>query len=280
MKEILEHIRNRLEQCVDSSETETVTRALCLELLGISQSDFYLKSKVVLPADRKTLLDSALERLAAGEPLQYVLGNTPFAGLEFHVDRRVLIPRPETAELVAWILDDHHSETGSLLDVGTGSGCIAVSFSVNRPGWSVCACDVSDGALEVAQGNCDLNHSNVRFFNLDILSPAECLSGLDVIVSNPPYITVSEKDGMEKTVLDFEPELALFVPDNDPLLFYRAVAAYGQKALRAGGTIYFEINPLFAHELCEMLGRLGYSDVEIRRDIFGKERMIKAIYHE
>jgi len=279
MKSILEHISHRLSHSIEKGELETVSRAICMELLGISQTDYFLKSRIDLSDSSAQALDRALDRLAAGEPLQYVLGTAPFAGLEFHVDGRVLIPRPETAEMVELILRDYPGGSLSLLDVGTGSGCIAISLSKRRPGWQVRACDISRDALQVAAANSQSLGTHVEFMCMDILNPDQELRNIDVIVSNPPYITLSERADMEHTVLDFEPELALFVPDTDPLRFYRATALYGQGALRDGGAVYFEINPLFATEMVAMLESTGYTQVETHRDIFGKERKIKATYH-
>ena len=272
MKEILQRVDDALGGRYAAAELETVKKALCLELLGISAVSFYTKEK--LSADTEKL-DRALERLAKGEPLQYVIGSTPFCGLTFRVDGRVLIPRPETAELVDWVAEDA-APGGSLLDVGTGSGCIAISLAHRLPGWKVQGWDISEGALEVARDNNTLNGTEVEFRKVDILK-AEQDCRFDVIVSNPPYVMESEKGQMEDTVLDYEPHLALFVSDNDPLLFYRAIAEFGKKALVTGGKLFFEINPLEASALKEMLEEAGYHNIELRKDIFGKQRMIKAL---
>lgn len=275
MKKLLARIDDALGRRYDAQELETIKRALCTELLGVSALAFYSKETLLTSAERDSLLGSALERLVKGEPLQYVIGSTPFCGLTFRVDGRVLIPRPETAELVEWVAQDA-SQAGSLLDVGTGSGCIAVSLANRLPGWKVQGWDISDGALEVARENSRLNGTEVEFRKVDILNAsADCK--LDVIVSNPPYVMESEKSQMEDTVLEFEPHLALFVSDSDPLLFYRAIAEFGHRALNPGGKLYFEINPLKVEEMKEMLMGAGYRNVEVRNDIFGKPRMIKAI---
>ncbi len=272
MKEILQRIEGALGGRYVAAELESIKKALCLEYLGISAVSFYTKEKVSADTGK---LDKALARLAAGEPLQYVIGSTPFCGLTFRVDGRVLIPRPETAELVEWVAQDADSK-GSLLDVGTGSGCIAVSLANRLPGWKVQGWDISDGALEVARENSRLNGTQVEFRKVDILN-ASADSGFDVIVSNPPYVMESEKAQMEDTVLDYEPHLALFVSDSDPLLFYKAIAVFGHRALNTGGRLYFEINPLLVEEMKDMLMCAGYRDVQVRNDIFGKPRMIKAI---
>ena len=273
MKEILQRIEDALGGRYAAAELETIKKALCLEYLGISAVSFYTKEKVSVDTGK---LDKALERLSKGEPLQYVIGSTPFCGLTFKVDGRVLIPRPETAELVEWVAQDA-ARTGSLLDVGTGSGCIAVSLAHRLPGWKVQGWDISDGALDVARENSRLNGTEVEFHKVDILSNPVSDCRFDVIVSNPPYVLESEKEQMENTVLDYEPHTALFVSDSEPLLFYKAIVAFGHKALNPGGRLYFEINPLEASDLKAMLERAGYHNVELRSDIYGKLRMIKAI---
>lgn len=275
MKRLLARIDDALGRRYDAQELETIKRALCTELLGVSALAFYTKDTLAPDTKRDALLESALERLSNGEPLQYVIGSTPFCGLTFRVDSRVLIPRPETAELVEWVAQDA-AQTGSLLDVGTGSGCIAVSLAHRLPGWMVQGWDISDGALELARENSRLNGTQVEFCKVDILT-ADPDCRFDVIVSNPPYVMESEKSQMEDTVLEFEPHLALFVSDSDPLLFYKAIAAFGHRTLNTGGRLYFEINPLLVEEMKEMLMGAGYRDVEVRNDIFGKPRMIKAI---
>ena len=275
MKRLLARIDDALGSRYDAQELETIKRALCTELLGVSALAFYTREAVSLSPQQESLLESALKRLAGGEPLQYVIGSTPFCGLTFHVDSRVLIPRPETAELVEWVAQDA-APSGSLLDMGTGSGCIAISLAHRLKGWKVQGWDISDGALEVARGNNSLNGTDVELRKVDILNTREIVKA-DVIVSNPPYVMESEKALMEDTVLEFEPHLALFVKDNDSLLYYRAIAEFGRRALNPGGRLYFEINPLKVEEMKQMLIEAGYHDVEVRNDIFGKPRMIKTI---
>ena len=275
MKRLLAHIDDALGSRYDAQELETIKRALCTELLGVSALAFYTKEVVSLSPQQESLLESALKRLAGGEPLQYVIGSTPFCGLTFKVDGRVLIPRPETAELVEWVAQDA-APSGSLLDMGTGSGCIAISLAHRLKSWKVQGWDISDGALEVARGNNSLNGTDVELRKVDILNSREIVKA-DVIVSNPPYVMESEKALMEDTVLEFEPHLALFVKDNDSLLYYRAIAEFGRRALNPGGRLYFEINPLKVEEMKQMLIEAGYHDVEVRNDIFGKPRMIKTI---
>ena len=276
MNRLLSRIEEALAGLYDAAELDSVKKALCLELLGISSVTYYTKQELTPDKERDQKLTDALARLAHGEPLQYVMGYTPFEGLNFKVDSRVLIPRPETAELVEWIVRDC-SGAGSVLDIGTGSGCIAVTLANKLPGCKVQGWDVSDSALDLACLNNRQNSTNVEFRKVDIFDVPEQEYGFDVIVSNPPYVLESEKSGMEARVVDYEPHLALFVPDNDPLLFYRAISEFGKKALAKGGKLFFEINPLKAEDIVRMLEDTGYHNVESRNDIFGKQRMIKAI---
>lgn len=276
MNTVLQRIDRALAGLYDAAELESIKKALCLEYLDISAVCFYTREQLAPDPDRDRLLDDALGRLANGEPLQYIIGYTPFCGLKFHVDRRVLVPRPETAELVEWVAADC-IKAGAILDIGTGSGCIAVTLANRLPECKVQGWDISDAALEVALENNRLNGTDVEFRKVDILSAQAQDCRYDVIVSNPPYVLESEKAQMEKKVLEYEPHTALFVPDTDPLLFYRAIAEFGKKALVKGGALYFEINPLESEAMRSMLSDAGYHDIEIRKDIFEKQRMIKAV---
>lgn len=217
-------------------------------------------------------LDGIIERLAAGEPVQYLLGRTEFYGREFVVRQGVLIPRPETEELVAWVVKDRPQ---AILDVGTGSGCIAATLALELPEANVSAADISDAALTIAAEN---------FHGLDVrvdLRKAEALNNLsdifpgpfDAVVSNPPYVPQSDLTEMHRNVRNYEPHEALFVPDDDPLLFYRAIACAGRRMLRPGGKLYFEIYHTSADAMRTMLTAEGYTDTEIREDIYGKPRM-------
>lgn len=276
MKELLASIDRALGRRYEALELESVRRALCTEYLGISALSYYTRETLKPDAERDRRLADALARLEGGEPLQYLLGWAPFCGLQFKVDSRVLIPRPETAELVEWVEQDC-SGTGSLLDIGTGSGCIAVTLAHKLPGWKVQGWDISADALDVARENSRLNGTHVTFSQVDILADAKPEDRFDVIVSNPPYVLDSERDSMESTVLDYEPHTALFVRDNDPLVFYRAIAEFAGSALNVGGRLYFEINPLKAQAMNDLLVSAGFHNVELRNDIFGKTRMIKAV---
>lgn len=276
MKELLTHINSSLCERYSSRELETIVSTLCLEYLEIPQTIYYLKDEIELSSAERQKLDIALQRLAGGEPLQYVLGYTPFCGLQFKVNNSVLIPRPETAELVEWVLMSVKDNV-KVIDIGTGSGCIAITLSYNLKNAVIDACDISDSALRVAVENNSLNATNVNFHQRDILTNKDSGTKYDVIVSNPPYITNSEKADMEDTVLDYEPHTALFVADSDPLIFYREIAIFGKQNLNEEGMVFFEINPLFAEQTIIMLENAGYQNIELRKDIFGKNRMIKAV---
>lgn len=245
-------------------------------MLNICDADYFLKNNIVLDTNREKLLFNSLERIKRGEPIQYVMGSVDFCGIHLTVDRRALIPRPETSELVEWILYDNTKDHTSILDIGTGSGCIAIALSSKKPNWNVTGWDISSQALSLATENNKTNHTSVTFHKYDILSNPKCDNQFDLIVSNPPYITKSEILEMDKNILDWEPELALFVPDHNALLFYSAIANFAIKNLKRDGTIYFEINPVFVENLVDTLKTYGFLDVVVKKDISGKERMIRA----
>ena len=218
-----------------------------------------------------------IRRLKKNEPVQYVIGRETFCGLTFEVGPDVLIPRPETQELVRWIVDDWRENAACrILDIGTGSGCIAVSLAKLLEGAVVDGWDVSEGALQVAGRNARRNDVEVGFLRKDVLSALPGKERYDVIVSNPPYIAEKEKVVMDANVLDWEPSLALFVPDDDPLLFYRTIAVLAKEMLTENGLLYYEINQAYGPDTVQMLKSLGYSSVELKKDIWGNNRMIKA----
>ena len=264
---------------VDESERNAIVRAVCCDILGLSSTTYYLKEKVTLTAEQNARLNEITSRLQQGEPLQYIEGKAPFCGMEFAVKAGVLIPRPETAELVEWIARDCGTQRPHILDMGTGSGCIAIALSKRMAGAVVEACDLSDVALAVAEENNRRNNATVAFFKHDILDLATPLPHTyDLIVSNPPYIMQSEQEEMEHTVTEWEPHTALFVPDEDALCFYRAIAEIGRtEALKPGGSIYVEINQRLGAETVALFEAYGYQEVTLRRDIYGNERMIKCL---
>lgn len=233
-------------------------------------------------AGHEEALQELATRIAKGEPVQYALGEADFCGLALNVEPGVLIPRSETEELVEWAVNTFKATraggTGNVLDIGTGSGCIAIALARQLPGVQVEAWDVSEEALRIASRNAEKNSIEVVFKKVDVLEDAGKAQGTyDMIVSNPPYICEEEAQDMEKNVLEHEPRLALFVPDSDPLLFYRRIAQLGQQILRNHGLLFFEINRRFGQETVLMLQGLGYREVELRKDLYGNDRMVKAI---
>ena len=219
-----------------------------------------------------------MQRLESGEPVQYIIGVADFAGRQFQVAPGVLIPRPETAELCEWIISsEKRDKKCRLLDIGTGSGCIAITLAAALPQAQVTAWDISDDALRIAQGNAKALGANVAFEKRDILKTSLSTSQTwDVIVSNPPYIKPKERNGMERNVLDYEPHLALFAPEQNPIIFYQRIGDYAWQSLNNEGLLFFELNPLTADDVESYLSNLGFSDIEIRQDQFGKQRFLKA----
>ena len=226
-------------------------------------------------------LQLMLKRLADGEPLQYVVGTEWFMDMPFSVCRDVLIPRPETEELVRLIVGRCKRPSPRIVDVGTGSGCIAVSLAKLIDGAQVTAVDVSASAIEVARRNAEQNSAQVEFVRADILVDNQLFvpSSLDIVVSNPPYVTETDKNQMSRNVLDFEPHLALFVPDADPLLFYRRIAELAQQWLKSGGMLFFEINERFGTETVQLLENMRFDNVELHRDFYEKNRMVSAVWN-
>ena len=221
-------------------------------------------------------------RLKNNEPIQYILGKTDFYGLTFLLTSDVLIPRPETEELAEWVISENKKSNGCILDIGTGSGCLAVTLAKRISQSYVYAWDISEAAIKVASKNAALNGVDVHFSNLDVLSDEDLKRQInsvlkyDIIVSNPPYVREMEKNAMEKNVLEYEPHIALFVPDDNPLLFYNRISDIALKLLKRGGKLYFEINAAFANELVNELNNKGFFNIELKKDISGKHRMIKA----
>ena len=276
MKAIVKQISTALTDSYSAGEISALTRIIATELLGVSQMAFYLKDDIILTAEQETLLDNAIERLKKQEPIQYILGYSDFCGLRFKVTPATLIPRPETSELVEWIASEATGKE-SILDIGTGSGCIAVSLAHKLPQSEITAWDISTDALAVAAENSKANGQAVTFEQVDILAHQPTGEQFDIIVSNPPYIKENEKEAMHANVLDWEPHTALFVPDNDPLLFYRSIAKKGLELLPPGGHLYFEINRAHGKETMEMLAALGYTNIELRKDFAENDRMIRAV---
>ena len=276
MKQLIDKLQTSLSGTYEGHELTAITRTICCDMLGIDTATYYLKEAVTLTTEQGTLLQGIIDRLRQGEPLQYIEGKAPFCGMEFAVNSSVLIPRPETAELVDWIVCEHATQHPRILDLGTGSGCIAIALSKQLPQATIEACDISAEALTVAKENARMNEAPVSFFTHDMLDLGTPLPhSYDILVSNPPYIRQSEAADMSIQVTEWEPHTALFVPDDDALRFYRAIAELGQtEALRPGGHIYVEINQALGKETVALFEAYGYQDVELRKDIYGNERMI------
>ena len=278
MKQLIDKLQTSLSGTYEGHELTAIIRTICCDMLGIDTATYYLKEAVTLTTEQGTLLQGIIDRLRQGEPLQYIEGKAPFCGMEFAVNSSVLIPRPETAELVDWIVSEHATQQPRILDLGTGSGCIAIALSKQLPQATIEACDISAEALTVAKENARMNEAPVSFFTHDMLDLGTPLPhSYDILVSNPPYIRQSEAADMSIQVTEWEPHTALFVPDDDALRFYRAIAELGQtEALRPGGHIYVEINQALGKETVALFKSYEYKDVKLRKDIYGNNRMIKC----
>ena len=278
MHPLVRHIREALHGSYTDAEALSLAKMLLVEVFGFSTLELYGGKDRGFSEKEQEVLSDIVCRLQNHEPIQYIIGRETFMGLVFEVNENVLIPRPETQELVNWILEDRRADEGcKILDIGTGSGCIPISLAHFMSGAELEAWDISDGALDVARRNASQNEVKVLFRKQNVLEAVPSSSCYDVIVSNPPYITEQEKVDMEANVLDWEPSIALFVPDTDPLLFYRKIAELGLEMLVADGALYFEINRAYGEMMKTMLEDMGYNNVELRKDMFGNDRMIKAI---
>ena len=268
-----EQLYQRLSNIYDTGEAKAIVRWVLDVRFGLSTADIYCGKVTQLSPNAQAELEKIMQRLEKAEPVQYVLGMADFCGRQFHVAPGVLIPRPETAELCQLIVQDGG---GDILDIGTGSGCIAITLALDIADSKVTAWDISDDALAIAKGNADKLDANVVFEHRDALAIEPDVERWNVIVSNPPYICRKEADEMEENVLRYEPDTALFVPDDDPLLFYRYIMHYAQSSLRQGGRLYFEINPIYADSIVDKLTDLGFVEVSKIDDQYGKTRFIIA----
>ena len=282
-----EELWRRLTPLYDAGEAKAIVRLVLDECYGLSWADVLGGKVSELSANDQTELEKIMLRLEKGEPVQYIIGVADFCGRQFHVEPGVLIPRPETEELCRMVIEEREiSQKGQsplceILDIGTGSGCIAITLALELPDAKVTAWDISDDALRIASANAKALSASVTFQHHDALDSSlftlhSSLPKWDLIVSNPPYICRKEADGMDKNVLGYEPHEALFVPDDDPLLFYRAIARYATLALKPNGYLFFEINPLYADDLTQLLGKMLCYNAEILNDQFGKPRFLKA----
>lgn len=266
-----------LSDLYDPDEAATFFQMALEQWLGLKRIDLALDAQKELPPETFEKFELLKQRLLRSEPVQYLLGTAWFCGLSFIVDPSVLIPRPETEELVSWVVSNAANRPGCrILDIGTGSGCIAVSLAHLLPEARVSAIDISESALSIARKNAAQNGVEVDFGQTDVLS-AKKLEPCDIIVSNPPYVREKEKSEMRANVLDNEPHLALFVRDDDALLFYRVTALLAFEALSESGELYFEINQYLGPETVSLVENAGFKNVELRRDMYGNNRMLRAI---
>jgi release factor glutamine methyltransferase len=264
----------------DSGEAESFFYLILEEKKQLRRIDLALQPDLVFSDKEIQNWNSILEQLKLEIPVQYLLGKTHFYGLEFEVNENVLIPRPETEELVDWIVSDNQITKSAsplrILDIGTGSGCIAISLAKNIPNAEVFAIDISEKALATAQKNAENNQVNVTFIHKNILGTEDLEQQFDIIVSNPPYVRNLEKEEIKKNVLDNEPHLALFVEDNNALVFYRKIAELAQQSLSPNGQLFFEINQYLGKEMIALLEKMNFKNIELRKDIYGNDRMIKS----
>ncbi len=282
IKEYRTQFIQALSQIYDIGEVESFFYLILEEKRELKRIDLALNPDLTFSAEEIQIWNSILEQLQHEVPIQYLLGKTSFYGLNFEVNSAVLIPRPETEELVEWIITTQDprpkAQNLKILDIGTGSGCIAIALAKNIPNTEVFAIDVSEKALVTAQKNANSNEVNITFMKKNILETEDLEQQFDIIVSNPPYVRELEKKEIKKNVLDNEPHLALFVEDNDALLFYRKITELAQKNLRNDGKLFFEINQYLGKEMVDLLEKLNFINIELRKDIYGNDRMIMAEY--
>ena len=283
LKELKSTFITQLSEVYPSQEVESIFTVLSEYFLNYTRLETVLKADESLSEEIIKHFKNAISRLKRQEPVQYICGKTEFYSLPFKVDKHTLIPRPETEGLVQWIIDDENkkqTKSKTLLDIGTGSGCIAISLAKNLKDIDVSALDFSPEALKTAHKNSVLNSVKVTFFELDLLDEQTLPQRYDIMVSNPPYVRELEKSNMRSNVLEYEPKSALFVTDKDPFLFYRRITRLANLYLTDNGRVYFEINEYLSDELKALLLTERFTDIEVRKDIFGKDRMIKCSVHE
>jgi release factor glutamine methyltransferase len=289
-----QYLKEQLNAIYDEQEAANIASLAIEHITDFSKSERVSRKQEQLSALQSERLRNHLQRLKTGEPIQYIMNKSWFYGMELYVDRNVLIPRPETEELVQWIIDDikesgkdvfirkpteaYETTQLKILDVGTGSGCIALALKKAAPKAEVWGCDVSEEALNVARRNGSSLDIRVDFQGLNFLDEAQqkLLPTVDIIVSNPPYVPLKDKEEMHSNVVDYEPHTSLFVPDNDPLIFYKALAEFGKKRLYENGSIYMEIHEDLAQDVMNLFKENGYTKTELKKDMQGKDRMVKV----
>lgn len=270
--------REKLKSLLEVNEIDFYFKTVLQSIFNIEQTALALSPTKLFNENQKRELEKVLKQLLQEQPLQYIIGKAYFRSLTLTVNSSVLIPRPETEELVNWVLEDHQNleEKQTLIDFGTGSGCIAIALAKEQPSFEVTAIDFYSSVLNLAKQNAIKNKTSVSFLQHDILQLNTLKLNVDIIVSNPPYIPPSEQREMKPNVLNYEPHLALFVPENDPLIFYRSILEYGLLSLVSDGLIYFEINPRFLLEMKSLILSFKVYSILERKDIFGKLRMLRV----
>ncbi len=275
VKSLKSYFQDRLSELYTASEIKLMFQEFLIEYLKISRNDLISADSIRLSESELLLFRGAVKRLLTHEPFQYVLGSTEFYGLELDCDERALIPRPETEELVDWIIKEN-PQAQQIVDFCTGSGCIALALKSGLPSSTVLAFDISEEALSLAKQNALKTVLEIDFQRVDALSEKPLIldQKLDIVVSNPPYIPTKDQEAMQANVLDFEPPIALFVEDNDPLIFYRKIMEFGNANLKTGGKLYFEIHENFANEMESLMQSMNYTNILVKQDLQGKSRMI------
>ena len=277
MQAHIQYIEKELQGLYPKTEIKSFVRLIIEHIFGFNYTQFLLRNDEKSGDDEIAEIKLLVERLKKFEPVQYILGKAEFYGLELKVNQSVLIPRPETEELVHWILNSEIAQFPDIIDIGTGSGCIALALKSKMPAAKVTAVDISAEALQTAEKNAIENNLDIHFIEADIFDWEKLKwEKFDVIVSNPPYVRELEKAEMEPNVLNYEPPAALFVPDTNPLIFYQAIAGFAKKYLKNDGFLFFEINEALAPEIEKLLLGTGFNNIEIRKDINGKYRMVRC----
>jgi len=277
--DLVMYIRESLGPFYPEREFNAMLFLIFEEVLGFSKTDIVLSAEATIDKITFKKVEQIIAKLKKMEPIQYVLGSTVFYGITIKTDARALIPRPETEELVSWVLESTDDSPLRVLDIGTGSGCIAIAIKKNIKHYQVLGIDLSSSALELAKENAENHKLSVDFFQVDILelSDDHPIKNIDIIVSNPPYIEYKDKKMMDKKVIDFEPGEALFVDNDNALCFYSAIGKFALKHLKIGGSLFFETSEYYNSEVVELLKKMGFTNIEFRKDINGKSRMIKAL---
>jgi release factor glutamine methyltransferase len=274
------NFKKELGKIYPAREVQQIEYMVFEKYLGFSKTDLAIRREHNIGDKENEQIKNALMRLVKLEPVQHVINSAYFMGIVLKSDNRALIPRSETEELVAWVIEDHKGKEPRVADVGTGSGCIPIVLARELIGSRITAIDVSEQALQLAKENAQTHGVSIEFMEVDIMSwktnpiLSSCSQSLDVVISNPPYIQELDKKTMNRNVLDYEPDIALFVDNDDPLIFYKAIAGWSSRSLVKGGSLYLEINERFGNEITTLLNERGFEDIELRKDIHGKDRMV------